>query len=81
MVNSRSNVVMITEEDIEQLLIEWKNVPAWIKAHVSARRPAHRYQGELLLGNESLVFNGRDIKEGKAFAVEIPFDRIKDVYL
>ena len=48
MVNNKSNVLMITEEDIEQLLIEWANVPVWIKAHVSAKYPAHRYEGGLM---------------------------------
>jgi len=81
MVNKRSNVVMITEEDVEQLLYQWAIVPEWIKAHVSARCPAHRYEGELLIGDEQLVFSGRDIKAGKDFKLEIPFDGITNVYL
>lgn len=81
MVNKRSNVLMIKEEDVEQLLCEWDDVPAWVKAHVSARRPAHRYEGELLLDDENLVFGGRDIKEGKYFELEIPLENITDVYV
>ncbi len=81
MVTRRSNVVMITEEDVEQLLYQWAIVPEWIKAHVSARCPAHRYEGELMIGDEKLVFSGRDIKAGEDFKLEIPFDGITDVYL
>ncbi len=81
MVNNKSNVVMITEEDIEQLLVQWNNVPAWVKAHLSARSPAHRYEGELLLDDENLVFGGRDIKEGKYFELEIPLENITDVHV
>ena len=76
---NRTNAVMITEEDIKQLLTEWNNVPAWVKAHVSARCPAHRYEGELLIDDENLIFTGRDIKEGKYFELEIPLDGVTDV--
>ena len=79
MVNNRSNVLMITEEDIEQLLSEWANVPAWVKAHVIAKCPAHRYEGELLIDGENLLFDGRDIKEGRVFGLKIPLDNITDV--
>lgn len=81
MVNNRSNVLMITEEDVEQLVYEWAIVPEWIKTHVSARCPAHRCEGELLIEDDQLVFNGRDIKTGKDIELEIPLDGITDVYL
>jgi hypothetical protein len=67
---------MITEEDIKQLLDEWNEVPAWIKAHVSAKYPPHRYVGELSLENESLIYRGRDIKEDKNYQLGIPLDNI-----
>ena len=79
MVKERMNAVMITEEDLEQLFIEWNNVPGWIKAHVSAKCPAHRYEGDLLLDNGKLVFEGHDIKEGKYFELEIPLENMTDV--
>lgn len=81
MVNNKSTVLMITEEDIEQLLTQWNSVPAWVKAHLSARCPAHRYEGELLLDDENLVFGGRDIKEGKYFELEIPLENITDIHV
>jgi hypothetical protein len=79
MVENRTNVVMITEEDIGQLLNEWDNVPSWVKTHLTTKCPAHRYEGELKLDDENLVFGGRDMKEGKSFELEIPFERITDV--
>ncbi len=81
MVNNKANVVMITEEDIEGLLVEWDNVPTWIKIHVSVKHPAHRCEGQLLLEDENLVFRGRDMKEGRNFGLEIPLDAITDITL
>ena len=81
MVNKNSSVLMITEEDIEQLLTEWGNVPRWVKAHVSAKCPAHRYEGELMLNAESLIFRGRDIREGKDCELELLLNCITEVYI
>jgi len=78
-VNNRSNVLMIAEEDIEPLLDEWNNVPAWVKIHMTVKCPAHRYEGKLTMDGESLVFGGRDMKEGKYFELEIPLDFITNV--
>ena len=75
----RSGVLMITEADIEELLFEWYHVPAWIKAHVSARCPPHRYVGELSLEDEKMVFRGRDIKESKGCRLEIPLASVTRV--
>ena len=79
MVNKRSNVVMIAEEDIEQLLTEWSKVPAWVKAHLTVRCPAHRYEGKLTVDGESLVFGGRDMKEGEYSQLVISLDDVTDV--
>lgn len=81
MINKNSSVLMITEEDIEQLLTEWGNVPQWVKAHVSTKCPAHRYEGELMLNDESLIFHGRDIGEGKDCELELPLNCIAEVYI
>ena len=79
MVKNRTNVVMITEEDIEQLLNEWSKVPAWVKTHVIVRCPAHRYEGKLTMDSESLVFGGRDMKEGEYFQLVISLDDVTDI--
>lgn len=81
MITKRSNVLMITEEDIQRLVYEWIIIPEWVKAHVSARYPAHRYEGELVLDNEKLSFSGYDIKVGREFMLEIPLNNIVDISL
>ena len=81
MVRQKTNATMIMEEDIESLLAEWEKVPGWVKVHVSAKRPAHRYEGQLVMDDESLFFVGRDMKEGKPFELEIPLEAIGDVGL
>jgi hypothetical protein len=79
MVGNRANVGMIGEEDIKVLVDEWELVPTWIKAHVGARRPAHRYEGELLLEEGAISFTGRDIKEGRRLELTIPIGAVTDV--
>jgi hypothetical protein len=81
MITKTSNVLMITEVDIRQLVHEWIIIPEWIKAHVSAKCPAHRYEGELVLDEEKLTFRGRDIKVGRDFVLEIPLNDILNVSL
>jgi len=76
-----SPALMITEEDITQLLLDWRSVPVWIKDHVSTRQPIHRYEGELLIEGKTLVFIGHDIKEDKDFYLEIPLSSITDIGL
>ena len=76
-----SPALMIAEDDIGQLLSDWRSVPRWIKAQVSARQPAYRYEGELTVESDTLIFAGRDIKEGKDFILEIPLASITDVGL
>ena len=69
------------EEDIEELLEEWERVPAWIRIHLSSRRPAHRYEGRLVLDGECLFFEGRDMKEGKHFEMELTLASVTGVRL
>jgi hypothetical protein len=79
--NNRLSVFMISEEDIEQLVYEWVIVPDWIKAHIRVKAPAHRYDGDLEIGNDDLVFSGRDAKTGRNFELKIAMDDITDVFL
>ncbi len=81
MVNSSSNVLMITEEDMEQLLCQWGDVPAWIKAHMSSKYPAHCYEGEFVIDDKYLVFHGSNIKEGKDCELELSLSSIIDVFV
>lgn len=77
----KTNAIMIDAEDIEQFLAEWDKVPTWIKIHVSAKSPLHRYEGQLFLQDEVLVFRGQDMKEGRNFHLEIPLEVIKEVQM
>jgi hypothetical protein len=80
-ISKSSPALMITEEDTRQFLSDWKNVPGWIKAQVSARQPAYRYEGELTIEDDTLVFAGHDIKECRDFLLEIPLASITNVGL
>jgi len=77
--SNRINAVMIDNKDVEQLLAEWDKVPTWIKIHVSVKQPAHRCEGQLSLQDETLVFRGRDMKEGRDSLLEIPLEVITEV--
>jgi hypothetical protein len=79
MIGKTSPALMIKNDDIEQLLLEWSRIPQWVKAHISIKYPPHRYEGDLAIESECLVFRGRDIKDGKDFSEEIPLDSIIDV--
>lgn len=78
---SKTSALMIKKDDVGQLLLEWSSVPQWVKAHVSTKCPPHRYEGDLSIEGQCLVFRGRDIKEGRDFEEVIPFDRIIEVFL
>ena len=80
MISRISPAMMIKQEDIDQLLLEWSSVPQWVKAHISIKCPPHRYEGDLAIEGEHLVFRGRDIKEGKDFEEVIPLDSIIGVF-
>jgi len=69
------------KEDIEQLLLEWSNVPQWVSSHISTRCPPHRYEGGFAIEGGCLVFRGRDVKEGKDFEELIPLGKITEVSL
>ncbi len=77
----RANAVMIGEEDIEEMLDAWKDVPTWLKMHLAAKRPAHRYEGQLEADGDRLVFRGRDMKEGCSCEIEVPLAAIDRVSL
>lgn len=77
----RMNAVMIGEDDITAMHDAWEEVPAWLKIHLAPKRPAHRYEGQLVIDDNRLAFYGRDMKEGKSFDIEVPLAAITDVGL
>ena len=62
-----SPAMMIAEEDVEELIYQWRHVLKWIKAHVITKYPAHRYEGDLMIDDECLIFHGHDIKENEDY--------------
>ncbi|MEA1965268.1 MAG: hypothetical protein U9O41_09155 [Candidatus Aerophobetes bacterium] len=52
-----------------------------MRAHTSGFKPLHRYEGVFELRKERIIFEGKDVKEGKDFDLEIPFKDITDIYL
>jgi hypothetical protein len=70
------NTLMAYEEDIKS-----RSFWDWIKAHTSFFRPLHRYAGVLELDDDSIIFDGMDLRQGVGFHLEIPVDDITDVYL
>lgn len=78
MVSNGSGMLMITEGDIKQLLDDWNEVPPWIKAHVAAKCPPHRYVGELSLENKRLNYRGRDVRESRDYELSIPLENITE---
>jgi len=81
MIKKRANAVMITDHDVRDLLTEWGRLPAWMKKHMLPAHPMRRYEGELVIDDTSLVFSGRDMKEGVTCEFHIPLDVIVEVYV
>lgn len=79
MIGMNSPALMIRKDDMEQLLNEWSSVTPWVRAHISAKHPPHRYEGDLSIEDQALVFRGRDIKEGRGFQEVISLDSIIQV--
>jgi hypothetical protein len=70
------DTLMAYEEDIKS-----RSVLDWLKAHTSGFKPLHRYRSTLELDGGKIVFNGKDLKEGADFHLEIDTKDITDVYL
>jgi hypothetical protein len=70
------DTLLAYEEDIKS-----RSVLDWLKAHTSGFKPLHRYRGTLELDGGKIVFNGKDLKEGADFHLEIAPKDITDVYL
>jgi len=81
MIDKISPALMIKRDDLEHLRAEWLHVPEWLRAHASIVRPVHRYEGALTMEDRMLVFQGRDVKEGRGFKEVIGLDRITRISL
>ena len=75
MILKKENTLLSFDEDIRN-----RSLIDWVKAHTSGFKPLHRYEGIFELNEGKLTFNGKDIKEGKEFSLEIKVEKIIEVY-
>jgi len=64
------------EKDIKR-----RSFKDWLKAHTSFMGPLRRYEGEIAFSDREIRFRGDDIKGEGQLELNIPRDRITDVYL
>jgi len=76
MVMKQGKALMAYEDDIKK-----RNIMDWIKAHTSFARPLHRYDGELELWDEKIVFRGKDTKTKDNYSLDVGRKEITDVHL
>jgi len=76
METKEGKALMAYEEDIEQ-----RDILDWVKAHTSFLKPLHRYEGDIVLLEDKIVFKGKDTKTESDYSVEINKGEVRDVYL
>jgi hypothetical protein len=72
----KGKVLMAYKEDIKH-----RGFLDWLKAHTSFVKPLHRYEGNITLSDEKIVFDGKDIKTKNDCAIEINKIDVTDIYL
>lgn len=72
----KANALMAYKEDIEN-----RNFFDWIKAHTSFVKPLHRYNGNIILSDDKIMFDGSDNKTKEDHAIEINKTEVTDIYL
>lgn len=68
--------MLISEEDIEAEML--KRLRAKI---VTQMLPPHRYDGILVLNDDEIIFDGKDILDGSRFRLVIPLSSVIDIHL
>lgn len=74
MVEMRNSALMAHEEDLET-----RGLLDWLRAHTSFLKPLHRYDGELRLEEDKLVFEGEDTRGGGEYRLELEREDLTDV--
>lgn len=64
------------KEDIKK-----RSLLDWLKAHTSFVKPLHRYEGNIELNDNKLIFKGHDKIDNKKFNLEIFKNEIVDLKL
>ena len=72
----KGKVLMAYKEDIKH-----RGFLDWLKAHTSFVKPLHRYEGNITLSDEKIVFDGKDKKTKNDCAIEINKIDVTDIYL
>jgi len=73
----KDKALMAYKEDIEH-----RGVIDWLKAHTSFVKPLHRYEGEVTLSDDKIMFHGKDTKtKNNNYTIEIDKKDVTDVYL
>ncbi len=72
----KERALLISEEDIDAEML--KRLRAKI---VTQMLPPHRYDGILVLNDDEIIFDGKDILDGNRFRLVIPLSSIIDIHL
>lgn len=72
----KGKVLMAYKEDIKH-----RSFLDWMKAHTSFAKPLHRYEGNLTLSDEKIMFDGKDTKTKNHTAIEINKTEVTNLYL
>jgi hypothetical protein len=72
----KGKVLMAYKEDIKH-----RGFLDWMKAHTSFVKPLHRYEGNIILSHEKIMFDGKDTKTKNDYAIEINKMDVTDIYL
>jgi len=62
----KDKALMAFEIDIKQ-----RTLGDWVRAHTSLAKPLHRYDGEIVLKDDRIIFEGRDGRTGEDFRKEM----------
>lgn len=72
----KDSALLAFKEDVED-----RNVFDTLSAHLTYKKPVHRYEGNITLEENRIIFAGVDIKTEKDFFLEIPKNIIKQIHL
>lgn len=78
---SKTLAVMIKIDSVAHLGGESFSSSQWGAPGILTQCPPNRYEGELVIDGQSLVFRGRDVRAGKFCEEVIPLGRIIEISL
>src|SRR5688500_8631619 len=72
----KDSALLAYKEDLEE-----RGFLDWIKVHLTYEKPVHRYEGNLILYPNKLIFSGVDIQTEKEYFIEIAKEDVEKVQL